>query len=122
MNDPLGPSKFAVERLSPRSQAEWIAEGKRLFGHDWMKWRFVCPGCGHIASVQDWKDAGAGEGAVAFSCVGRWLDHQRDWLTGRGPGPCNYAGGGLFGINPVPIIMPDGTTKYGFDYDRSGDF
>lgn len=81
---------------------EWHAEGQRLFGDDIMQWKFVCPACGHVASVQDWKDAGATEGAVAFSCVGRYLPVCRDAFA-EGKGPCNYAGGGLIGLNPIDV-------------------
>lgn len=105
--------------------AEWRAEGVRLFGEDMFAWRFVCPCCGHVAKVADWRDAGAPEGAVAFSCVGRW--------TGGGTGagffvaregdpqkaptvPCNYAGGGLFGLNPVEVIDPDGIHRHVFAF------
>lgn len=80
---------------------EWQAEGSRRFGPDPMKWKFVCPSCGHVASVQDWRDAGAGESAVAFSCVGRWLKGAGE--IGGKKRPCNYAGGGLFKLNPVKI-------------------
>lgn len=33
------------------SVEEWQAEGKRRFGEDVKKWRFVCPMCGHVAAV-----------------------------------------------------------------------
>ena len=79
----------------------WHAEAARLFGDDQLKWRFVCPSCGHVAAVEDWKDAGAPPTAVAFSCVGRWTGSTK--TLGQKPGPCNYAGGGLFGLNPVSI-------------------
>lgn len=73
-----------------------------------MKWRFVCPICGYAASLQEWKDAGAPPGAWAFSCVGRWKNTPVSDAFGPGPkvtgGPCNYAGGGLFRMNPVQII------------------
>lgn len=81
---------------------EWKVEGIRRFGPDQMTWRFVCPSCGHIASVQDYKDVGAEESAVAFSCIGRWLPSRSDAFSGQ-EGPCNYAGGGLFRISPVRI-------------------
>jgi hypothetical protein len=80
---------------------EWRTEGKHRFGSDPMQWRFVCPSCGHVASVEDWKNAGAPETAVAFSCIGRWLPNPQSIF--EKPGPCNYAGGGLFGLNPVRI-------------------
>lgn len=84
--------------------AEWEAEGLGLFGEDRMGWRFKCPSCGHVACVRDWKAAGAPEGAVAFSCVGRWMGgNVQEAFVGKGRGPCNYAGGGFFCINPVPV-------------------
>lgn len=88
------------------TKSEWEAEGRRRFGDDVMGWRFVCPSCGHVASVQDWKDAGAAQGEVAFSCVGRHLPDAGHLGTARPP--CNYAGGGLFRLNPVTIIEDDG--------------
>lgn len=96
---------------------EWEAKGEELFGDDRMKWRFVCPSCKHIASTQDWKDAGAKSSAVAFSCVGRWLPTTQTKAFSRNPGPCNYAGGGLICINPVEVDFGDQKERY-FDFDR----
>jgi hypothetical protein len=84
----------------------WREEAKRIFGDDPMNWRFVCPSCGHVASVADWKAAGASEGEVAFSCVGRHLKGSKQMC--EKPGPCNYAGGGLIGLNPVAITVEPG--------------
>ena len=81
--------------------AEWRAEGTRRFGDDPMKWKFVCPSCGHVAAVEDWQNAGAGEGEVAFSCVGRHIKNAGEAFGKKQP--CNYAGGGLFKLNPVKI-------------------
>lgn len=88
------------------SEAEWRAEGARRFGDDPMQWQFVCPSCGHVATPQAWKDAGAPENTVAFSCVGRWTGAKREAFTAGDKGKsgaCNYAGGGLFRINPVRV-------------------
>jgi hypothetical protein len=85
------------------TKAEWEAEGERRFGKDMMRWRFVCPSCGHIASVQDYKDAGAPVGAIAFSCVGRWAGAGDENTFKKAGGPCNYAGGGLIGLNPLEV-------------------
>ena len=41
------------------SVEEWKAEATRRFGPDMLKWRFRCSMCGHVASVQDFKNAGA---------------------------------------------------------------
>lgn len=86
------------------TKSEWQAEGKRRFGDNHRDWKFKCPACGHVASVQDYKDAGAVAGHVAFSCIGRNLkDGPRKAFGEKGKGPCNYAGGGLIGLNPVEV-------------------
>lgn len=84
---------------------EWKAEGARRFGEDMMCWRFVCPVCGYVATPAEWKAAGAPPGTWAFSCIGRWYPagSVRPALEGTGPGPCTYAGGGLFKLNPVEV-------------------
>jgi hypothetical protein len=90
------------------TKADWMAEGARRFGPDQLKWQFVCPACGYVASVEDWKKVGAPITAVAFSCIGRWMRRCRDAFgKDLGPGPCNYAGGGLFRLNPVCITDID---------------
>lgn len=95
---------------------EWMTEAKRRFGDDAMQWRFVCPSCGHIASVKDWKDAGATEGEVAFSCIGRRLKADDAKTFGKKGGPCNYAGGGLFRLNPVLVQFGDGEPRQTFEF------
>lgn len=89
--------------MTSRTVDEHMALGKQLYGDDMYAWRFKCPCCGHVASTQDYKDAGAPEGAVGFSCIGRWAGMKREAFGGKGPGPCNYAGGGLFSVGPVKI-------------------
>lgn len=90
------------------TRAEWIAEATRRFGESSLGWRFVCPSCAHVATPKDWKDAGAPEGAVAFSCVGRYLGATGEKTFNLKGGPCNYAGGGLFKLNPVTVIDDEG--------------
>lgn len=89
------------------THSEWLAEGTRRFGEDKMQWRFVCPSCGYVARVQDWRSAGATEGQVAYSCIGRALGSAKELGDTTG-GPCNYAGGGLFRLNPVRVTFPGG--------------
>ena len=96
--------KFKIkENEKPVTADEWRAEGEKLFGKDHRKWRFVCPSCSHEASVQDWKDAGATAGEVAFSCVGRRLKGSSEAFKKGAKGPCNYAGGGLFRLNTKAV-------------------
>jgi hypothetical protein len=92
------------------TEAEWKAKGRELFGENGEDWEFVCPLCKHVAKVRDWRKAGAPDGAIAFSCVGRWAGAKRE-AFGKGPGPCDYAGGGLFGFNPV-LVIPEGGEGY----------
>lgn len=94
------------------TKAEWMAEGLRRFGPDQLQWRFVCPVCGYVQSAKDYKDAGAPQPAVAFSCVGRWRKRARKAFDNEHgsikSGPCDYAGGGLFRLNPVTLVLEDG--------------
>lgn len=84
--------------------AEWNVEGTRRFGPDQMKWKFVCPVCGHVASIEDWKKVGASIREAAFSCIGRHIEGSRPAFEKEGKGPCTYAGGGLFRLNPVEVV------------------
>lgn len=99
------------------TREEWHAEGVRRFGPDQTRWRFVCPSCGWIASVQDYKDAGAPATAVAFSCVGRWTLATREAFA-KGEGPCDYAGGGLIRLNPLTV---DGGNYFNFAPAQEGE-
>jgi hypothetical protein len=104
-----------AKEVKKYTHEQWIEEAKRRFGDDPMDWRFVCPVCGHVASVRDWKDAGAAEGEVAFSCVGRHIEGSKAAFEQSGEGPCTYAGGGLFRLNPVEVTR-DGKTNDVFDF------
>src|SRR5690625_4309188 len=86
--------------------AEWFAKGVELFGRDMMKWKFECPACGYVASAQDYKDAKAPGSVVAYSCIGRFVGAKRRAFGDTGPGPCDYAGGGLFNISPIIVGTP----------------
>lgn len=103
-----------MPELIKMTEEEWYAKGEEFFGTDKMKWRFVCPSCGHVTSVQDYKDAGAPQEAVAFSCVGRWTEGKQAFVKGKGP--CNYAGHGLIKLNPIQITNESGETLRVFDF------
>lgn len=102
------------------TEAAWRARGESLFGPDIAKWRFKCPSCGHVATPADWKDAGAPESAIAFSCVGRWADDDKvaDRAFRQNGGPCNYTGGGLFKLNPIVVKTLDGAEASVFGFDE----
>jgi hypothetical protein len=88
------------------TESAWGELGESLFGADRMKWKFVCPVCKDQMTPSDYQEAGAPETAIAFSCVNRW----------RNPDKCNYAGGGLFRLNPVTVQRTSGgeTTMFAF--------
>ena len=87
--------------------ANWLAEGKLRFGGDLMDFTFVCPVCQYEQSARECIEAGMESGAIGFSCIGRWLPPEQ--IKKGPPGPCHYAGGGLFKLNPIRVRMPDGT-------------
>lgn len=95
------------KRLTER---EWVTEGERLFGPDRMAWRFECPACGHVQTPADfrpYKDAGATAESALRECIGRWDGHMHVEM-GTKPGPCNYAGYGLFQFSPIEVVPNSG--------------
>lgn len=97
--------------------AEWYAEAERRFGKTVDNWRFVCPVCAYEQSVGQCKAAGLAQNSVAFSCVGRaYQGPVRKAFGGTGAGPCDYAGGGLFKLNPQPVLMEDGKVLHAFAF------
>lgn len=90
------------------TQKDWMDEGRQLFGEDVKQWKFVCPMCGRIASVQDFLDAGADANDAFQECIGRH--------TGKGSpqegdsSGCNWAAYGFFGTagKGRKVIAEDG--------------
>lgn len=99
-----------MTNLIKLTKEQWHAHGVTLFGEDEMQWCFICPACNHVASVQDYKDAGAPVAAVGVACVGRFMYHRREAFA-TGPGPCDYSGRGLICISPVQV---DDLPVFGF--------
>jgi len=95
----------------------WRDEAIARFGADPMDWQFVCPSCGYVARISDWHRAGATDGEVAFSCIGRALGARVG--IGTEKGPCNYAGDGLLRLNPVTVEFSDGSTVDLFEFAPS---
>lgn len=74
---------------------EWLAELKRRFGDDPMKWAFKCPACGKVSTIQEFKDAGAELNDAYQTCVGRYTGKGSP--TKNSKGGCNWAAFGLLG-------------------------
>lgn len=106
------------------TEQEWNERGEQLFGQDKWTWKFKCPLCGYIATAQDYKDAGAPQGAIGFSCIGRWLPNPKKAIFTKdlmGNGPCDYAGGGLFCFNPLHVHESNGKVHEMFDFAEVND-
>lgn len=111
--------------LTRLTHEEWLADGERLFGHDFLRWRFVCPVCKHVAAVTafaPYKDQGATPQSATCECIGRY---QRDSCkafgddSGKAPKrPCDYAGYGLLKLSPVLVVFPDGSEQQSFAFDE----
>lgn len=80
-----------------------------------------CPACGTVQSMADLIAAGAGateadvEKYAGYSCVGRFTKaggHQRGMPPGRG---CDWTLGGLFKIQALEVITPDGKAHPTFE-------
>src|SRR5690606_12328625 len=98
-----GGMAMDIKRMT---QEEWQAEGIRRFGKDLLKWRFVCPVCKHVQSVQDFKDLNRLDvlpDLSYYNCIGRYQDTCRRFEE-EGPGPCDYTTGGLFNFCPLRVL------------------
>lgn len=100
----------------------WVEEAKKRYKSS-KEIRLRCPVCGHVATVAEYDEAGAPDGAIGFSCIGRWLKDDTKVREAFGnhskqkfPGPCNYTGGGLIGLNPIRVIFDDGSASTFFDF------
>lgn len=100
------------------TQEEWMTEGERRFGEDFMDWKFVCPMCGHIASIREFKEAGAdGPNCAYQECIGRYMGKGSP-AKGDSSG-CNWAAYGLFGIpngKGIIVIADDDIGTECFDF------
>jgi hypothetical protein len=91
---------------------QWEAKGRELFGDDKSKWRFVCPSCGNVMSIEKAKAEftmlqGRGWRPEA-ECVGRYLDDVG----------CDWAAYGLFrGPLIVKVDGDDIMEIFAFDFD-----
>jgi len=102
--------------LTTYALAEWLAEGKRRFGEDYGQWRFVCPVCGNIAAIEDYRryrDKGASPDSATSECIGRYTGAKSSF---NGVKPCNYAGYGLFRLSPVRVVMEGAHERHSFDF------
>jgi len=95
---------------------DWYAEAIERFGADTDAWQVVCPVCKHPQTIAEMKAVGMPEASFAFSCIGRWIPGSKEAFDKTKTGPCTYAGGGLFKLNPVTVVFPDGKEQHAFEW------
>ena len=72
--------------------AEWQAEGERRFGPDMLTWKFVCPNCGNVAAIREFKPyrhLGADANAATSACIGLYRGVKEGEAR-----PCRYSAWG----------------------------
>ena len=86
----------------------WKSLGAEKFGADKRMWKFKCPACGGVQTLQDFMDNGVKDpdGKFYFSCIGRWVQS-------RG---CDWTLGGLLQIHNTEVVTEDGSIVPVFDF------
>ena len=102
-------------KMQVLTQDEFLDEAARRFGPI-LNWKFVCPACGTIQSVQQFLDAGVAkdqiDSIIGFSCIGRFTgqtdagiiahNHKKPWTKG-----CNWTLGGLLKLHKLEVVIGD---------------
>ncbi len=102
-----------------QTRQEWLEEGKQKYGKDFKRWKFKCPACKHISSVQEFIDAGADGSSAYQECIGRVNGKGEDGMKGKDKGyGCNWAAYGLFGtLGKGRIVVTEDKKEVGvFDF------
>lgn len=104
------------DTMIEQTLAEWQAEMISRFNSS-AEVAFICPACGHIATVQDHIDAGGEKDDAPQECIGRTTGKGTKNQTDEGNG-CNWAAFGLFGTmgKGRRVIFPDGSSAEVFDF------
>lgn len=98
---------------------KWREEAVRRFGKNPDNWGFVCPACGHIATVGEFRALGANPNQALQECIGRVNGKGADGMKGLDVGfGCNWAAYGLFRTLGKGIIVKpeDEKTVEVFDF------
>jgi hypothetical protein len=102
------------------TEAEWNAEGEKLFGPDKDKWAFECPNCKNVMSLEraraEFVELKGSKWLVYQECVGRYsvVAHMAKKVDGKACDWCSY---GLF-RGPDVVVMPDGKETGVFAFAR----
>ena len=100
---------------------QWLEEGIKRYGNNMSTWRYTCPMCKKDTVAQEWIDHNVKK-QIAISCIGRQYDQKQSafFTKNKKPTGCDYAGYGLFRMNPVNVEFTneDGSKEIvgGFDF------
>lgn len=76
--------------MSTITEKEWRDKGNELFGGEQTNWRFQCPACGNVASIEmakeKWPEVKGKGWNPSSECIGRYTDKVK----------CDWAAYGLF--------------------------
>jgi hypothetical protein len=114
--------------MKTMTQDELSEEAERRFGENVRNWKFVCPACGTVQSVQQLLDAVLAAGGkkddvhryIGFSCIGRFTSAGDAGISAKSKGKkwdkgCNWTLGGLLRIHEMEVTMPDGHARPTFE-------
>ena len=102
--------------MAEYSKEEWLNELRKRFGENQLNWAFVCPACGKITKMSEFKEAGAKPNDAYSTCIGR---HNGKGVSGMSikkgehpSGGCDWAAFGLFGtLGKGDIVISEDGTK-----------
>lgn len=96
------------------TQDEWNAEGVLRFGKKARNWKFICPACGTVQSIQQLIDVGRTpddvHAVMGFSCIGRFTGQGDAGIAAHTKGQpwdkgCNWTLGGLLAIHTLEVSI-----------------
>lgn len=101
----------------------WLEKAIKLYGENAGVWKFKCPCCETVQTAMDFVNAGLSKKdagtSIAKECIGRYLPKKQKAISEKKiikGEPCDYAGYGLFRLNPIEIEMDDGRMQYAFAF------
>lgn len=100
------------------TQDEFLAEAQRRFGPKVRDWKFVCPMCATVQSVEQLLDAVLASGGkkddvhgyIGYSCIGRFTRQSDAGIAAKNRGQpwdkgCNWTLGGLFQCHTLEVLI-----------------
>lgn len=70
-----------MAEMTRQTQAEWLSEMKQRFASS-DEAAFVCPRCGGVQTLADFKERGLDPQRAYSDCIGRYLPEQGcDWAA-----------------------------------------